>query len=122
VRRKAGSSAAAVLGGGDASLLDLIDQVLQKGVLVSGDVVFGLAGIDLVYARLSVLLCTADRVLGSAAEGVPRSGRRTSGAARRPSGGGPSGARIPAQTPAGQRAALRAGPASQAKSPLRRPR
>jgi hypothetical protein len=83
VRRKTGSSAAAILGAGDASLLDLIDQVLQKGVLVTGDVVFGLAGIDLVYARLSLLLCTADRVLGSAAEGVPRSGRAGEGPRRR---------------------------------------
>jgi hypothetical protein len=105
VRRKAGSSAAAVLGGSDASLLDLIDQVLQKGVLVSGDVVFGLAGIDLVYARLSVLLCTADRVLGASGDAPPgrRAGRAGTG-------------------PAGRRAALRAGPASQAKSLLRSPR
>jgi gas vesicle protein GvpA/GvpJ/GvpM family len=32
-------------------------------VSITGDVVLGLAGIDLVYLRLSVLLCAADRVL-----------------------------------------------------------
>jgi hypothetical protein len=31
-------------------------------VVLSGDVVVGLAGVDLIYLRLSVLLCAADRV------------------------------------------------------------
>ena len=52
-----------VLHGRDASLLDLVDNVLNKGVVVSGDVVIGLAEIDLVYLRVSALLCAADRVL-----------------------------------------------------------
>jgi hypothetical protein len=47
----------------DASLLDLVDNVLTKGIMVTGDVVLGLADIDLVYLRLSALLCAADRVL-----------------------------------------------------------
>ena len=49
----------------DASLLDLVDHVLNKGVVVTGDVVIGLAGVDLVYLRLSAVLCAADRVLPS---------------------------------------------------------
>ncbi len=52
-----------VLEGADASLLDLVDHVLNKGVVVTGDVMLGLAGVDLVYLRLSALLCAADRVL-----------------------------------------------------------
>ncbi len=32
-------------------------------ILKNGDVVIGLAGIDLIYLRLSALLCAADRVL-----------------------------------------------------------
>ena len=47
----------------DASLLDLIDHVLNKGVVLHGDVVLGIADVDLVYVRLSLLLCAADRVL-----------------------------------------------------------
>jgi hypothetical protein len=47
-----------------SSLLDLLDNVLTRGILVSGDVVIGLADVDLIYLRLSVLLCAADRVLG----------------------------------------------------------
>jgi len=46
----------------DASLLDIVDHVLTKGVVVTGDVVLALADVDLVYLRLSVLLCAADRL------------------------------------------------------------
>ena len=48
----------------DSSLLDLVDNLLNRGVVISGDVMLGLAGVDLVYLRLSALLCSADRVLG----------------------------------------------------------
>src|SRR5262245_19714103 len=47
----------------DASVLDVLDHVLTKGVLASGDVTLGVAGIDLIYLRLSAILCAADRVL-----------------------------------------------------------
>jgi gas vesicle protein GvpA/GvpJ/GvpM family len=47
----------------DSSLLDLIDNLLTQGVVVSGEVILGLANVDLIYLRLSVLLAAADRVL-----------------------------------------------------------
>ena len=47
----------------DASLLDLVDHVLNQGVVVTGDVMLGLADVDLVYLRLTALLCAADRIL-----------------------------------------------------------
>ena len=47
----------------DASLLDLVDHVLTQGVVVTGDVMLGLADVDLVYLRLTALLCAADRIL-----------------------------------------------------------
>jgi hypothetical protein len=56
------NDARAIFATGDSSLLDVIDNLLTKGVVVSGDVVLGLAGVDLVYARLSLLLCAADRL------------------------------------------------------------
>ena len=52
-----------IMDAGDASLLDVLDRVLAKGVMASGDLTLGVAGIDLVYVRLSALLCAADRVL-----------------------------------------------------------
>jgi hypothetical protein len=39
-----------------------VDHVLTKGVVVSGDIVLALADVDLVYLRLSALLCAADRL------------------------------------------------------------
>jgi hypothetical protein len=52
----------ALLEEADASLLDLVDNILTKGVVIDGEVVLGLAGVDLIYLRLGVILCAADRV------------------------------------------------------------
>lgn len=52
-----------ILGPEDASLLDIVDNLLNKGVVLSGDLTIGLAQVDLIYARLSLLLSAADRVL-----------------------------------------------------------
>jgi hypothetical protein len=46
----------------DATLLELVDHVLNRGVVVTGDVMLAIAEVDLVYLRLSVLLCAADRL------------------------------------------------------------
>ncbi len=66
-RRREGPSepteAELVLGPEDASLLDIVDNLLNKGVVLSGDITIGLADVDLVYARISLLLSAADRVL-----------------------------------------------------------
>jgi hypothetical protein len=65
---------AQILERADASLLDLVDHVLNKGVVLSGEVTLGLAGIDLIYVRLLALICAADRVSGRAPK-RRRSGR-----------------------------------------------
>lgn len=52
-----------LVGDGGLSLLDLADNLLNRGVVITGDVVLGLADVDLVYLRLSLLLCAADRAL-----------------------------------------------------------
>jgi hypothetical protein len=62
----------AVLDSTDTTLLDLLDKLLNKGVVLNGDVVMGVAGIDLLYLRLSGLLCAVDRLL------PPASNRRGS--------------------------------------------
>lgn len=66
VRRRSPSTAERVLKTGDATLLDVVDNALTKGVVLSGDLTLALAGVDLIYARLSLLLCAADRVLPEA--------------------------------------------------------
>ena len=47
----------------DASLLEIIDHVLNKGVMIQGEVILGVAGVDLVYLRLNAILCAADKLL-----------------------------------------------------------
>lgn len=48
----------------DATVLDLLDHLLNKGVMVNGDIALGVAGVDLIHLRLSALLCAADLILG----------------------------------------------------------
>ena len=56
-------SLAALLQSPDGSLLDLVDSLLDKGVVLDGEIVLGLADVDLVYVRLGLLLAAADRIL-----------------------------------------------------------
>ena len=46
----------------DSSLLDVLDNLLNQGVVLNADVILSLANVDLVYLRLSALLCAADQV------------------------------------------------------------
>ena len=77
-RPESGSVADQVIDAPESTLLDLLDNLLNKGVMANGDVTLGVAGIDLIYLRLSTLLCAADRVLpGSASlSSTPRRQRR----------------------------------------------
>jgi hypothetical protein len=52
-----------VLEGSDVSLLDTVDHLLNQGIVLTGEVVIGLAGVDLIYLRLSAVLAAADRIL-----------------------------------------------------------
>ncbi|HUJ26739.1 MAG TPA: gas vesicle protein [Myxococcales bacterium] len=52
----------------DASLLEIIDHVLNKGVMIRGEVMLGVAGVDLVYLRLEALLCASDKLLSKGEE------------------------------------------------------
>jgi hypothetical protein len=54
---------AALLDSPNESLVDLVDNLLDRGVVLDGEIVLGLADVDLIYLRLSVLLVAADRVL-----------------------------------------------------------
>jgi Gas vesicle protein len=43
---------------GQISLVDLLDRLLGAGVVVAGDIVISLAGVDLVQVRLHALITT----------------------------------------------------------------
>lgn len=47
----------------ERSLVDVVDNLLNQGVMLNADIILALANVDLVYLRLSALLCAADRVL-----------------------------------------------------------
>lgn len=48
----------------ESSLLDVVDNVLNKGMVLNGDIILGVANVDLIYAKLSVLLAAMDKVAG----------------------------------------------------------
>ncbi len=55
----------------DVTLLEVLDRVLDKGVVVSGDIVISVAGVDLIYLGLKVLLSsveTMERLRGAPIE------------------------------------------------------
>lgn len=77
----------------ETSLLDVLDSLLNKGVVLNADVILALADVDLVYLRLSALLCAADRVFDYGSDHGSGKARRRRGA--RMSRVTPDGTRIP---------------------------
>ncbi|MCX6054970.1 MAG: gas vesicle protein [Chloroflexi bacterium] len=54
-------------------LIDLLDRILFKGVIILGDVTISVANVDLVYLGVKVLLTSVDKVAEfrkRAAEGI----------------------------------------------------
>ena len=49
--------------GEDISLLDILDHVLNAGVVIHGSIVISLAGVDLVYVGLNVVLTSVETAL-----------------------------------------------------------
>jgi hypothetical protein len=56
-------SLAHLLDSPDTSLVDVVDSLLGKGVVLDGEVVLGLADVDLIYLRLAAILVAADKVV-----------------------------------------------------------
>ena len=57
------------------SLVDLLDRLLGAGVVVAGDVVISLSGVDLVQIRLNALITTVRGDM-AAPQQAQRGGRR----------------------------------------------
>ena len=56
----------------DITLLEILDRALEKGIVISGDVVISVADVDLVYLGLKVLLSsveTMENLRGAPIEG-----------------------------------------------------
>jgi hypothetical protein len=55
----------------EVSLLDLLDRILNKGVILWGDITLSVADVDLIYLGLKVLLTSvekADQMRGMTAD------------------------------------------------------
>jgi len=63
VSTRSSRAVARIIDPGERSLLDVVDNLLNSGVMLNADLMLALANVDLVYIRLSALLCAADRVL-----------------------------------------------------------
>ena len=50
-------------GDADISLLDILDHVLNAGVVIQGSMVISLAGVDLIYLGLSAVLTSVETAL-----------------------------------------------------------
>ena len=51
--------------GDEVSLLEILDNVLNSGVVIQGSIVLSLAGVDLVYVGLNVVLTSVETALRS---------------------------------------------------------
>ncbi|WP_430790264.1 gas vesicle protein [Virgibacillus flavescens] len=49
----------------DIALIDILDVVLDKGVAIKGDIIISIAGIDLVYLDLRILIASVETLIQS---------------------------------------------------------
>ena len=49
----------------DVGLIDILDVVLDKGVAIKGDLIISIAGIDLVYLDLRILIASVETLIES---------------------------------------------------------
>ena len=45
----------------DVTLLELLDRILDKGVVIGGDLTISVADVDLIYVGLKVMLTSVER-------------------------------------------------------------
>ncbi|HEY3063968.1 MAG TPA: gas vesicle protein [Chloroflexota bacterium] len=50
----------------EVSLLELADRLLNRGVVVTGEAMISVAGVDLIYLGLNVVLSAAENVMAKA--------------------------------------------------------
>ena len=54
------------------TLVELVNRVVDRGVVLGGDITISVAEIDLLYLGLRVLLCSPDTLLKTPGEPIPR--------------------------------------------------
>ena len=52
----------------DVPLVELVDRLLNRGVVLTGELTISVAGVDLIYLGLSVVLSSVDTIRRSGTE------------------------------------------------------
>ena len=52
----------------DVPLVELVDRLLNRGVVLTGELTISVAGVDLIYLGLSVVLSSVDTIRHAGAE------------------------------------------------------
>ncbi|HEY6201585.1 MAG TPA: gas vesicle protein [Candidatus Limnocylindria bacterium] len=52
----------------DVPLVELVDRLLNRGVVLTGELTISVAGVDLIYLGLSVVLSSVDTIRRTGAE------------------------------------------------------
>ena len=52
----------------DVPLVELVDRLLNRGVVLTGELTISVAGVDLIYLGLSVVLSSVDTIRRAGAE------------------------------------------------------
>jgi hypothetical protein len=52
----------------DVPLVELVDRLLNRGVVLTGELTISVAGVDLIYLGLSVVLSSVDTIRGAGAD------------------------------------------------------
>ena len=55
----------------EVSLLELADRLLNRGVVLTGEAMISVAGVDLIYLGLNVVLTAAENLLPSKTDEPP---------------------------------------------------
>ncbi|HZQ36529.1 MAG TPA: gas vesicle protein GvpJ [Dehalococcoidia bacterium] len=83
---------------GTASLVDAVDLLLNRGALLSGDATLSLAGVDLVYVGLNLLITSVETMQQHGLAPGPGAPARLQAAAAPPLAGRMPGAAVPHPT------------------------
>ena len=62
--------------GDEMSLLDLLDHVLDQGVILRGNLIVSLAGVDLVYLGLDVVLTSVETAMRHITRAAPAGAKK----------------------------------------------
>lgn len=53
----------------DITLIDILDVILDKGVAIKGDLMISIAGVDLVYLDLRILIASVETLMQAQSNG-----------------------------------------------------